>query len=59
MSVLVRAASDTSRVGQSVWVWNAAWGRPHATAAVVLPERQAVPLPAGVAAEVGACLARR
>jgi NADPH2:quinone reductase len=54
----VGAGADASRLGQSVWVWNAAWSRPHGTAAefVVLPERQAVPLPAGVAAEVGACL---
>jgi NADPH2:quinone reductase len=40
-----------------VWVWNAAWGRPHGTAAeyVTLPARQAVPLPEGVASEAGAC----
>ena len=46
------------RIGQRVWVWNAAWGRPFGTAAqyVVLPERQAVPLPAGVSGEAGACL---
>jgi NADPH2:quinone reductase len=46
------------RIGQRVWVWNAAWGRAFGTAAqqVVLPEGQAVALPAGVADEVGACL---
>ncbi len=46
------------RVGERVWVWNAAWGRPNGTAAeyVVLPERQAVPLPADVDFAAGACL---
>ena len=49
-------ASD--RIGQRVWVWNAAWGRAFGTAAqyVVLPQRQAVALPAGVSDEAGACL---
>ncbi len=47
-----------ARVGQRVWVWNAAWQRPQGTAAqaVVLPARQAVPLPEGVPDEAGACL---
>ena len=42
---------DASRIGQRVWVWNAAWGRAFGTAAqfVVLPARQAVELPQGVA----------
>lgn len=46
-----------SRLGERVWVWNAAWGRPHGTAAeyVTLPSRQAVRLPDGVALEAGAC----
>ncbi|WP_290651374.1 NADPH:quinone reductase [Aquisalimonas sp.] len=46
------------RAGQRVWVWNAAWGRPHGTAAeyVVLPPQQVVPLPEGVAPDAGACL---
>ena len=46
------------RIGERVWVWNAAWGRPFGTAAqyVVLPEEQAVPLPDGVPDEVGACI---
>jgi NADPH2:quinone reductase len=46
------------RIGQRVWVWNAAWGRAFGTAAqyVVLPEGQAVVLPDSVADEVGACL---
>jgi NADPH:quinone reductase len=39
-------------------LWNAAWGRPHGTAAqlICLPQRQAVPLPEGVSGEAGACL---
>jgi NADPH:quinone reductase len=47
-----------ARVGERVWTWNAAWGRPFGTAAqyVVLPQAQAVALPEGVALEAGACL---
>ena len=47
-----------SRVGERVWTWNAAWGRPFGTAAqyVVLPAAQAVALPEGVPLEAGACL---
>jgi NADPH2:quinone reductase len=46
------------RVGQRVWLWMAAAGRPWGTAAEwsVVPERLAVPLPDGVGAEVGASL---
>jgi NADPH2:quinone reductase len=49
---------DAARVGQRVWVWNAAWGRAHGTAAeyIALPAEQAVPLPDGVDLAVGACL---
>jgi NADPH2:quinone reductase len=49
---------DRSRVGRRVWVWNAAWGRPHGTACefVCLPQEQAVPLPDNVDGEAGACL---
>lgn len=49
---------DRARVGERVWVWNAAWGRPYGTAAeyVVLPQSQAVRLPDGVSLETGACL---
>jgi NADPH2:quinone reductase len=49
---------DAARIGQRVWLWNAAWGRPFGTAAqcTVLPARQAVPLPDNVPDEVGACL---
>ena len=49
---------DRARVGERVWLWNAAWGRACGTAAeyVVLPAMQAVPLPAGVDPAAGACL---
>jgi NADPH2:quinone reductase len=49
---------DATRIGQRVWLWNAAWGRAMGTAAqaVVLPQDQAVDLPAGVPDEAGACL---
>jgi NADPH2:quinone reductase len=48
----------SSRIGQRVWVWNAAWARPFGTAAefVVLPAEQAVPLPAALGFDEGACL---
>lgn len=48
---------DGGRVGERVWVWNAAWGRPFGTAAqfVALPTEQAVPLAAGVPDEAAAC----
>ena len=47
-----------ARIGERVWVWNAAWGRPIGTAAqfVVLPAQQAVPLPPDASFEAGACL---
>jgi NADPH2:quinone reductase len=47
-----------ARVGERVWVWNAAWMRPFGTAAqyVVLPSEQAVPLPDNTDLAVGACL---
>lgn len=49
---------DPARVGERVWVWNAAWGRAYGTAAefVALPAEQAVPLPGGVDLAVSACL---
>jgi NADPH2:quinone reductase len=54
----VGAGVPAARVGERVWLRNAAWGRPHGTAAefVVLPSAQAVPLPDGVPLDVGACL---
>lgn len=49
---------DAARIGERVWTWNAAWQRPFGTAAqqVTLPAAQAVPLPASVPFDVGACL---
>ncbi|SFO96278.1 NADPH:quinone reductase [Amycolatopsis arida] len=49
---------DRDRVGQRVWVYLAAAGRPNGTAAewVTVPARQAVPLPAGVDAGLAASL---
>jgi NADPH2:quinone reductase len=49
---------DAARIGERVWTWNAAWQRPFGTAAqyVALPQAQAVPLPARVPFDVGACL---
>jgi NADPH2:quinone reductase len=46
-----------SRVGERVWVWNGQWRRPFGTAAesIVLPSEQAVPLPANISMEAGAC----
>lgn len=47
-----------ARIGQRVWVWNAAYRRPFGTCAenVCLPEAQAVPLPQAASFEAGACL---
>ncbi len=47
-----------SRIGERVWLWNGQWKRAFGTAAefIVLPAAQAVPLPAGVSYEAGACL---
>jgi len=54
----VGAGVPPTRVGERVWVWNAAWKRPFGTAAqyVVLPSVQAVTLPPGVPFDAGACL---
>ncbi len=54
----VGAGVSATRLGQRVWVWNAAWGRADGTAAqqVVLPQAQAVLLPEATADEAGACL---
>lgn len=54
----VGAGAPGARVGERVWVWNAAWGRPAGTAAqfVVLPAAQAVRLPEGTSFDAGACL---
>ena len=52
------AGIDAKRIGERVWLWNAAWGRPNGTAAewIVVPAAQAVRLPDGVDLEVGALL---
>jgi len=49
---------DPGRVGQRVWLWLAAAGRRWGTAAqwTVVPEHNAVPLPVGASAELGASL---
>jgi NADPH:quinone reductase len=49
---------DAARIGQRVWLWFAAFGRRHGTAAEwsVVPARQAVPLPDGASFELGASL---
>jgi NADPH2:quinone reductase len=49
---------DPARVGQRVWLWEAAWQRVNGTAQefVALPARQAVPLADGVSFDVGASL---
>jgi NADPH:quinone reductase len=48
----------STRIGERVWVWNAAWMRPFGTAAqyVVLPSEQAIPMPPSTDLAVGACL---
>ena len=47
-----------ARVGERVWLWEAAWQRADGTAqqSVVLPERQAVRLPDDVSFDAGASL---
>jgi NADPH2:quinone reductase len=54
----VGAGVASRRIGERVWTWNAAWGRPFGTAAqyVVLPQEQAVVLPEAAPDEAGACL---
>jgi NADPH2:quinone reductase len=49
---------DPGRIGQRVWTWLAAAGRRWGTAAQcsVVPAGQAVPLPDGISAELGASL---
>lgn len=52
---------DPGRTGQRVWVWEAAYKRPHGTAAeyTIVPSRNAVPLPENVSFETGASLGLR
>jgi NADPH2:quinone reductase len=57
----IDAAGDgvsKGRVGERVWLWEAAWQRADGTAQelVVIPSRQAVRLPDAVSMEVGASL---
>ncbi|MFG2019340.1 NADPH:quinone reductase [Actinomadura geliboluensis] len=54
----VGAGVDRSRIGQRVWLFMAAAGRPTGTAAefTVVPAEQAVPLPDEVSFDVGAAL---
>jgi NADPH2:quinone reductase len=49
---------ERARIGERVWLWNAAWQRPSGTAAeyVVLPAPQAVRLPDAIDLAAGACL---
>ncbi len=49
---------DERRVGQRVWLWEAAWQRANGTAQeyVVLPQAHAVPLPEGASFDLGASL---
>ncbi|GAA3166047.1 NADPH:quinone reductase [Blastococcus jejuensis] len=54
----VGAGVDPARVGERVWVWEAAYGRPHGTAAecTVVPTAQAVRLPDAAPFDLGAAL---
>ncbi|MGA2873123.1 MAG: NADPH:quinone reductase [Candidatus Dormibacteria bacterium] len=49
---------DTARVGQGVWIWEAAWERSEGTAQefVTLPEEHAVPLPDSASFSLGASI---
>jgi NADPH2:quinone reductase len=49
---------DPSRLGQRVWIWFGQWQRQHGTAAewIVVPERQAVPLPENASFSLGASM---
>jgi NADPH2:quinone reductase len=54
----VGSGVDAGRLGSRVWVYNAQWERPFGTSAelCVLPASLAVPLPAELTFEQGACL---
>jgi NADPH2:quinone reductase len=54
----VGAGVAPSRIGERVWTWNAQWRRPFGTCAqyIALPAEMAVPLPANVGFDAGACL---
>lgn len=55
---LVGEGVPAARKGERVWIWNGQWKRPYGTASgyIVLPQEQAVTLPAQVSFEAGACL---
>ena len=48
---------DSTRIGERVWIWNAAWGRAFGTAAelITLTAAQAVPLPDAIDGAAAAC----
>jgi NADPH2:quinone reductase len=54
----VGAGVSSHRVGDRVWVFNGQWDRAHGTSAqyIALPAALAVPLPASLSWEAGACL---
>lgn len=54
----IGAGVDPERIGQRVWIWNAAWKRPFGTCAefVCVPSEQAVMLPENTDFDAGACL---
>jgi len=54
----IGAGVPASRLGERVWLWNGQWQRAFGTCAqyICLPSEQAVPLPASVTFEAGACL---
>lgn len=56
--VAVGAEVDPLRIGQRVWLWEAAWERANGTAQelLALPEDHAVPLPDEASFELGASL---
>jgi NADPH2:quinone reductase len=56
--VAVGAGVDRARVGQRVWLWEAAWQRADGTAQerLTLPADHAVPLPDGASFDLGATL---
>jgi len=49
---------NSNRIGERVWIWNAAYGRPNGTCAelIALPENQAVAMSDHVSFEAAACL---
>jgi len=53
----VGPGTDSKRIGERVWLWNAGWKRASGSAAeyIALPAGQAVRLPDDVSGESGAC----